>query len=415
MLEYDIAVIGGGPAGMAAALAAYEKGIKSIVIIDREAKLGGILQQCIHNGFGLHKLGRELTGPEYAEHYAERLRKTDIHVLSETMVTKLTSDKVITAQNRKGIVKIQAKAVILAMGCRERSRGALNICGSRPAGVFSAGTAQKLINCEGYCIGKKAVILGSGDIGLIMARRLTLEGAKVEAVCELLPYSGGLTRNIVQCLEDFGIPLYLSTTVVEIYGKKRVEGVTVAQVDSDRKILENTKRFIPCDTLLLSVGLIPENELTAQAGVAMSPVTGGAIVDETRQTSVPGIFACGNVLHVHDLVDYVSDEAELAGQGAAAYVHGNCNQRTVAVEAGAGVRYVLPQLLHTDHPDNISLYLRVAAPGGKVRVVATSAGKRLASALKLRTAPGEMEKLTINREILESIEDTITVELEEIP
>ena len=415
MLEYDIAVIGGGPAGMAAALAAYEKGIKSIVIIDREAKLGGILQQCIHNGFGLHKLGRELTGPEYAEHYAERLRKTDIHVLSETMVTKLTSDKVITAQNRKGIVKIQAKAVILAMGCRERSRGALNICGSRPAGVFSAGTAQKLINCEGYCIGKKAVILGSGDIGLIMARRLTLEGAKVEAVCELLPYSGGLTRNIVQCLEDFGIPLYLSTTVVEIHGKKRVEGVTVAQVDSDRKIMENTKRFIPCDTLLLSVGLIPENELTAQAGVAMSPVTGGAIVDETRQTSVPGIFACGNVLHVHDLVDYVSDEAELAGQGAAAYVHGNCNQRTVAVEAGAGVRYVLPQLLHTDHPDNISLYLRVAAPGGKVRVVATSAGKRLASALKLRTAPGEMEKLTINREILESIEDTITVELEEIP
>jgi len=415
MLEYDIAVIGGGPAGMAAALAAYEKGIKSIVIIDREAKLGGILQQCIHNGFGLHKLGRELTGPEYAEHYAERLRKTDIHVLSETMVTKLTSDKVITAQNRKGIVKIQAKAVILAMGCRERSRGALSICGSRPAGVFSAGTAQKLINCEGYCIGKKAVILGSGDIGLIMARRLTLEGAKVEAVCELLPYSGGLTRNIVQCLEDFGIPLYLSTTVVEIHGKKRVEGVTVAQVDSDRKILENTKRFIPCDTLLLSVGLIPENELTAQAGVAMSPVTGGAIVDETRQTSVPGIFACGNVLHVHDLVDYVSDEAELAGQGAAAYVHGNCNQRTVAVEAGAGVRYVLPQLLHTDHPDNISLYLRVAAPGGKVRVVATSAGKRLASALKLRTAPGEMEKLTINREILESIEDTITVELEEIP
>lgn len=415
MLEYDIAVIGGGPAGMAAALAAYEKGIKSVVIIDREAKLGGILQQCIHNGFGLHKLGRELTGPEYAEHYAERLRKTDIHVLSETMVTKLTSDKVITAQNRKGIVKIQAKAVILAMGCRERSRGALSICGSRPAGVFSAGTAQKLINCEGYCIGKKAVILGSGDIGLIMARRLTLEGAKVEAVCELLPYSGGLTRNIVQCLEDFGIPLYLSTTVVEIHGKKRVEGVTVAQVDSNRKILENTKRFIPCDTLLLSVGLIPENELTAQAGVAMSPVTGGAIVDETRQTSVPGIFACGNVLHVHDLVDYVSDEAELAGQGAAAYVHGNCNQRTVAVEAGAGVRYVLPQLLHTDHPDNISLYLRVAAPGGKVRVVATSAGKRLASALKLRTAPGEMEKLIINREILESIEDTITVELEEIP
>ena len=414
MLKCDIAVIGGGPAGMAAAVAAYECGIKDIIIIDREAQLGGILQQCIHNGFGLHKLGRELTGPEYAEHYAALVEKHGIRVLRETMVTGLSSEKIITAQNRGGIVKIQAEAVILAMGCRERSRGALNICGTRPAGVFSAGTAQKLINCEGYSVGKKAVILGTGDIGLIMARRLTLEGTKVEAVCELMPYSGGLTRNIVQCLEDFDIPLYLSTTVVEIHGKKRVEGVTIAQVDANRKVVDSTKRYIPCDTLLLSVGLIPENELTNQAGVAMSPVTGGALVDENRQTSIPGIFACGNVLHVHDLVDYVSDEAELAGRGAAAYVRGRVAGRAVSVQPGAGVRYVLPQTVHTDCSEDISLYMRVAAPGGKVRIVATSGDQRLASVVRLKTAPGEMEKITLRKEILETIGDTITVALEEM-
>lgn len=413
-MQCDIAIIGGGPAGMAAAIAAYDSGIKDVVIIDREPQLGGILQQCIHNGFGLHKLGEELTGPEYAARYAEQVQQRGITVLHDTMVTGLTADKVVTAQNRTGVIKINAKAVILAMGCRERSRGALNILGTRPAGVFSAGTAQKLINCEGYMVGKKAVILGSGDIGLIMARRMTLEGTKVEAVCELMPYSGGLTRNIVQCLEDFGIPLYLSTTVVEIHGKKRVEGVTIAQVDENRKVIEETKRYIPCDTLLLSVGLIPENELTAQAGIAMSPVTNGALVDENRQTNIPGIFACGNVLHVHDLVDYVSDEAELAGQGAAAYVRGATSGVKANVQPGNGVRYVLPQSVNTQSDVDISLYMRVAAPTGKARITAMCGDTVLASVVRLKTAPGEMEKLTLKMDVLASINGTVTVSLEEL-
>lgn len=413
-MQCDIAVVGGGPAGMAAAVAAYDSGVTDVVIIDREPQLGGILQQCIHNGFGLHKLGEELTGPEYAQHYAELVGQRKICVMHDTMVTNLTQEKVLTVQNRTGILKIQAKAVILAMGCRERSRGALNISGTRPAGVFSAGTAQKLINCEGYTLGKKAVILGSGDIGLIMARRLTLEGTKVEAVCELMPYSGGLTRNIVQCLEDFGIPLYLSTTVVEIHGRKRVEGVTIARVDERRQVIESTKRYIPCDTLLLSVGLIPENELTSLAGIAMSPVTSGALVDENRQTNIPGIFACGNVLHVHDLVDYVSDEAELAGQGAAAYVKGHCSGEGISVQAGTGVRYVLPQTVHTDSNADISLYMRVASPTGKVRITAKCGETTLASVVKLRTAPGEMETIKLKKELLGGIRDTITVALEEV-
>lgn len=414
MLKCDIAVIGGGPAGMAAAVAAYDSGVKNVIIIDREPQLGGILQQCIHNGFGLHKLGEELTGPEYAQHYVELVSQRDICILHETMVTDLTEDKIITAQNRTGILKIAARAVILAMGCRERSRGALNISGTRPAGIFSAGTAQKLINCEGYTLGKKAVILGSGDIGLIMARRMTLEGTKVEAVCELMPYSGGLTRNIVQCLEDFGIPLFLSTTVVEIHGQKRVEGVTIAQVDANRNVIESTKRYISCDTLLLSVGLIPENELTSLAGIAMSPVTSGALVDENRQTSIPGIFACGNVLHVHDLVDYVSDEAELAGRGAAAYVQGNRTIADVSVQPGAGVRYVLPQVISKTSNTDISLYMRVAAPTGKVRLTVKCGNACLASAVKLRTAPGEMETIKLKKEILSQISGTVTVALEEM-
>ena len=320
MLNHDIVIVGGGPAGMAAAVAAYDAGCTDVVILDREPDIGGILRQCIHAGFGLHKLGRELTGPEYADVYKQEVLKRNIEVHYETTVTAVSPAKVVTAQNREGLLKIQAKAVILAMGCRERSRGALNTPGTRPAGIFSAGTAQKFINCEGYMVGKEVVILGSGDIGLIMARRLSLEGAKVKAVCELMPYSGGLTRNIVQCLEDFDIPLYLSTTVCEIHGKKRLEGVTIAQVDERRQPIEETKRFIPCDTLLLSVGLIPENELTRAAGIPMDPVTSGALVDEHCQTQIPGIFACGNVLQVHDLVDYVSEEAERAGLGAAQYV-----------------------------------------------------------------------------------------------
>ncbi len=413
MRECDIVVVGGGPAGMAAAVAAYDSGVTDVIILDREQQLGGILRQCIHNGFGLHKLGTELTGPEYAAVYADKVAERSISVLYETTVLNVTADKVVTATNRDGIVKIRAKAVILAMGCRERSRGALNIRGTRPAGVYSAGTAQKLINCEGYAVGKRVVILGSGDIGLIMARRLTLEGAKVEAVCELMPYSGGLTRNIVQCLEDYGIPLYLSTTVAEIHGSERVEGVTIAAVDADRRIIDSTRRYIPCDTLLLSVGLIPENELTTAAGIAIDPVTNGAAVDEHRQTSVAGIFSCGNVLQVHDLVDYVSDEAEMAGVGAAAYVRGTLTDgRTVTTVAGNGVRYVLPQRVHPAGSEDVPLFLRVTQPLGKGRFTVTAGGEVLATAARLRATPGEMERITVRRDKLNAVDGDITVDWE---
>ena len=412
MMEHDIVIIGGGPAGMAAAVAAYDRGITDVVILDREPQLGGILRQCIHNGFGLHKLGQELTGPEYAAVYAEMVEKRNISVYYETMVTSLSSDRIVTAQNRNGILKIRAKAVILAMGCRERSRGALNICGTRPAGIYSAGTAQKLINCQGYLVGKKVVILGSGDIGLIMARRMSLEGAKVEAVCELMPYSGGLTRNIVQCLEDFNIPLYLSTTVVEIHGNRRVEGVTIAQVDENRQVIEATKRYIPCDTLLLSVGLIPENELTRGAGIPIDPVTGGALVDDCCQTAVPGIFACGNVLQVHDLVDYVSEEAERAGIAAAELILGGdriCE--TILTHAGSGVRYNIPQRLHKDR--YTALFFRVEKPFGALKFVVSDENGVLTTVKRRKAAPGEMEKITLKASILANARGAITVNVEE--
>ncbi len=415
MQEYEIVIIGGGPAGMAAAVAAYDSGVKNIVILEREEALGGILKQCIHNGFGLHRLGRELTGPEYAAVFEEQVKERGIPVYYETMVTDLSKDKVVTAQSTGGMLKIKAKAVILAMGCRERSRGALNISGTRPAGVYSAGTAQKLMNCEGYRVGTKAVILGSGDIGLIMARRMSLEGAKVEAVCEIMPYSGGLTRNIVQCLEDFGIPLYLSTTVAEIHGKDRVEGVTIAQVDENRRVIESTKRYIPCDTLLLSVGLIPENELTRAAGIPIDPITNGALVDENRQTAVPGIFACGNVLQVHDLVDYVSEEAETAGKGAANYVlNAKENTNCLSTETGNGVRYVLPQRVNRDTEGDLELFLRVTKPFGKVRFTVQSGDQTLATAVRLKAAPGEMEKITVKQDKLALAGQTLTVSLEEL-
>ncbi len=412
MTEHDIVIVGGGPAGMAAAVAAYDAGCTDVVILDREPDMGGILRQCIHAGFGLHKLGRELTGPEYADIYKQEVLKRGITVYYESTVTAVSPEKTVTAQNREGILKIQARAVILAMGCRERSRGALNTPGTRPAGIFSAGTAQKFLNCEGYMVGKEVVILGSGDIGLIMARRMTLEGAKVKAVCELMPYSGGLTRNIVQCLEDFDIPLYLSTTVCEVHGKQRLEGVTVALVDEKRNPIEETKRYIPCDTLLLSVGLIPENELTRSAGIPMDPITGGALVDEACQTQIPGVFACGNVLQVHDLVDYVSEEAERAGKGAARYIQkGEKEEKTVSTKPGFGVRYVLPQRVHVGQED-VSLFLRVTEPFGKVTFTVKAGDMVLATAKRLRAAPGEMEKLTVKAEQLGAVTEPITVSLE---
>ncbi len=416
-IQHDLVVIGAGPAGMAAAVSAYDEGITDVVIIERDNAPGGILQQCIHNGFGLHKLGKELTGPEYAAVYAEKVRERGIKVYYSTMVLSVNKDKEVRAQNSTdGIITFKAKAVILAMGCRERSRGALNIPGSRPAGVYSAGTAQKLINCEGYAVGKKAVILGSGDIGLIMARRMTFEGAKVEAVCEIMPYSGGLVRNIVQCLEDYNIPLYLSHTVSQIHGKKRVEGVTIAKVDENKNPIPGTERYIECDTLLLSCGLIPENELTSAAGIAIDGITKGAVVNQDRQTDTEGIFSCGNVLQVHDLVDYVSDEAELAGKGAAKYIRGETEcTGTLEVKASGGVRYVLPQKISLPANEDVALFMRVTQPFGKVKIFALDEeGNLLASKISLKAAPGEMEKLVVKKSVLENVKGSIKVTLEEM-
>ena len=386
---------------MSAAVAAYDEGVRDILILERDEGLGGILQQCIHNGFGLHRFGEELTGPEYAWRYEQQVRERKIPIKSRTMVLSVTPDRVITATNEEeGIFSIEAKAVILAMGCRERAKGSLNIAGKRPAGIYSAGTAQKLVNQKGYLPGKNVVILGSGDIGLIMARRMTLEGAKVKAVCELMPYSGGLARNIEQCLNDFGIPLKLSHTVVEIHGKDRIEGVTIAKVDERRRPIEETKEYITCDTLLLSVGLIPENELSLQAGIALDPVTGGPIVDQNRQTSQEGIFACGNVLHVHDLVDFVSEEAEIAGHSAAAFVRGKLGaDRDISLVTDGKIRYIVPRRI-TQGKD-VTVYFRVADRYRNVKITVRRDGEAVYSVKKPRTAPGEMESIRIKEALLE--------------
>ena len=414
-----LVVIGAGPAGMAAALAAKESGIpdKDIIIIERAKTPGGILEQCIHTGFGLHYFKEEISGPEYAARFIEMLKETDIQLLCDTMVTQITVSRKVTAMSKeKGLIEIQADAIILAMGCRERPRGALDISGTRPAGVMTAGTAQQFINIEGYMPGHTCVILGSGDIGLIMARRMTLEGAKVKKVCELLPFSGGLKRNIVQCLDDYNIPLELSTTVVEVHGKDRLTGVTTAKVDENLKPIPGTEEYVECDTLLLSVGLIPENEVSKFAGVTLDPKTKGPVVDDMRETNVKGIFACGNVLQVHDLVDFVTVESQIAGKGAADFIKNPDRKKAYATtKPGDKVNYIVPQKINTLVTDNINFYFRVNNEYRNKKIAFYINGEKVYEKKERKLAPGEMNNLSVKQEILSGLKenDEITISVEE--
>ncbi|MEA2055649.1 MAG: FAD-dependent oxidoreductase [Candidatus Thermoplasmatota archaeon] len=410
MIKTDIVVIGGGPAGLAAAVKAAQKNTK-VILLERGKELGGILPQCIHNGFGNFIFKKMLTGPEYAQYYIDEINRLDVEIKTDTMVLEITKDKSVIATNTKdGVFKLQAKAIVLAMGCRERTRSQILLPGTRPAGIFTAGTAQRLTNVDGITPGKKIVILGSGDVGLIMARRFTLEGAIVEGVYEIMSQPGGLTRNIVQCLEDYDIPLHLSHTVTNIHGGKRVEGVTVAKIDESMKPIKETERFVPCDCLILSVGLIPENELTKQIEAKMDSRTNGPIVDEQMQTSVHGIFACGNVVHVHDLVDDATVSAENAGKYAARYVKlGYKKNEKIQVTAGENVRYVVPQILRRETSDDVTLYFRVENQKEKVRIVVSDGGKLLFEKKERIVKPPEMVKVTISKDILKTVKEDLEV------
>lgn len=417
-MKYDLVIIGGGPAGLSAANAAWEDGCRSICIVERDRELGGILNQCIHNGFGLHYFKEELTGPEYAGRFIEKLKDTGVDVRLDAMVLDITADKQVHIVSTSGGYEVlEAKAVVLAMGCRERTRGAIAIPGTRPAGIFTAGAAQRYLNIEGYMVGRRVVILGSGDIGLIMARRMTLEGAKVLACVEVMPYSGGLTRNIVQCLNDFDIPLYLSHTITDIQGKDRVERVIVSEVGPDRRPIPGTEMTFDCDTVLLSVGLIPENELSRGAGVEMDPRTNGPRVFENMETSIPGVFACGNVLHVHDLVDFVTAEAARAGKAAAACCADSekALERVIELKNGNLVGYTVPQRIHADTDfKTVDVFFRVRAICGASRIVVTdSTGAEIAAFKRERMAPGEMENIKLPKVLLEKAQGDLTVSVEE--